>query len=151
MDMLEKLEMEACSRAVAAYIKVVRRRKPSSAEGTRRGRAREGDSPLFRGVGGLPLDFFWALLCAFFMNSGTDFSHDFLLENIWNQMIFFLLFSSACFFDTISPMFTQALTRYFKHWSLVVLQRVVFSKRYTMYVYTSVFSIRTPVKDAGFI
>ena len=54
-------------RAVAAYLKVVRRRKPSSAEGTRGGRAREGmipplvrgvwgassdDSPLFRGVWG---------------------------------------------------------------------------------------------------
>ena len=37
-------------RAVAAYLKVVRQRKPSSAEGTRGGRAREGDiiPPLVR-------------------------------------------------------------------------------------------------------
>ena len=42
-------------RAVAAFLKVVRRRKPSSAEGTRGGRAREGDySPLVRGFGGPP-------------------------------------------------------------------------------------------------
>ena len=32
-------------RAVAAYLKVVRRRKSSSADGTRGGRAREGDYP----------------------------------------------------------------------------------------------------------
>ena len=42
-------------RAVAVYLKVVRRRKSSSAEGTRWGRAREGDVPLsLGGSGGLP-------------------------------------------------------------------------------------------------
>ena len=43
-------------RAVAAYLKVVRRRKPSSAEGMRGGRAREGGSfPLsLGGFGGPP-------------------------------------------------------------------------------------------------
>ena len=57
-------------RAVAAYLKVVRRRKSSSANGTRGGRAREGDtSSLVRGeLGRLPRENFGflALLCAFF-------------------------------------------------------------------------------------
>ena len=57
---------------------------------------------------------------------GTDFSHDFLLENNFlasekpnaKQNRFqtdtiFLLFSSACFFDIISPMFPQASAKYF--------------------------------------
>ena len=52
------------------------------------------------GFGGLPLDFFWILsasMCVFnvyFMRLGTDFSHDFLLDNIWNQTIFFIFFFS---------------------------------------------------------
>ena len=40
-------------RAVAAYLKVVRRRKPSSADGTRGGEHERGIiSPLVRGFGG---------------------------------------------------------------------------------------------------
>ena len=47
-------------RAVAAYSKVVRRKKSLSAEGTRGGRAREGRLfPLSSGVGGLPREFFF--------------------------------------------------------------------------------------------
>ena len=96
----ERYEIVVLLRAVAAYLKVVRRRKPSSAEGTRRGRAWEGELfPLFLGgFGGLPLELFWILsasMCVFnvfFMHLGTDFSQDFLLENIWNQMIFFYFF-----------------------------------------------------------
>ena len=42
-------------RAVAAYLKVVRRRRPSSAEGTRGGEHKRGIiPPLFRGVWGPP-------------------------------------------------------------------------------------------------
>ena len=40
---LEFFVVVALIRAVAANLKVVRRRKPSSAEGTKIGRAREGD------------------------------------------------------------------------------------------------------------
>ena len=47
-------------RAVAAYLKVVRRRKPSSAEGTRGGRAREG------GLFPLSLGGFWGSPPRFF-------------------------------------------------------------------------------------
>ena len=63
-------------RAVAAYLKVVRRKKSSSSDGTRGGRAREGDFPSYQGgggggggVGGLPRENFefLALLCAFVM------------------------------------------------------------------------------------
>ena len=54
----------------------------------RGGRAREGDSPLVRGVRGSPRENFefLALLCASlkeFMRLGPDFSHDFLLEKIF--------------------------------------------------------------------
>ena len=74
-------------RAVAAYLKVVRRRKLSSAEGTRGGEHEgEGDYsiiPLLLGGGGLgasPEEIFefCALLCAFLMGGfkrlGPDFS-----------------------------------------------------------------------------
>ena len=55
--------------AVDAYIKVVLRRKSSSADGKRGGRAREGTSPLVMGLGGLPRENFefLALLCTFLM------------------------------------------------------------------------------------
>ena len=68
-------------RAVAAYLKVVRRRKPSSAEGTRGGEHKRGIiPPLVRGVWGPPprkfsnferiyLRFKWG-----FMRLGPDFS-----------------------------------------------------------------------------
>ena len=76
-------------RAVAAFLKVVRRRKSSSADSTRGGRARDGDS-LVRGGGGRgsprEISEFLALLCASlmgFMRIGPDFSHDFLLEKIF--------------------------------------------------------------------
>ena len=55
-------------RAVAAYLKVVRRRKSSSADGTRGGEHERVTLPLVRGVeGGLPQENFefLALLCAF--------------------------------------------------------------------------------------
>ena len=54
-------------RAVVAYLKVVRRRKSSSADGTRRGEQERGTPPLVR----------------VFMRLGPDFSHDFLLEKIF--------------------------------------------------------------------
>ena len=58
---------------------------------------------------------------------GNSLSQDFLLKNIflgewetkcWTKSfsdshIFFLIFSSACFFDIIPPMFPQALAKYF--------------------------------------
>ena len=53
--------------AVAAYLKVIRRRKPSSAEGTRWGRARDGGySPSHKGGGGLGglLEAFFSILSA---------------------------------------------------------------------------------------
>ena len=76
------VQMVPVDRAVAAYLKVVRRRKSSSADDTRGERARERTPPLFRGVRGLPRENFefLALLCGFFMRLGPDFSHDFLLE-----------------------------------------------------------------------
>ena len=69
-------------RAVAAYLKVVRRKKPSSAEGMRGGEYERGISPpLVRGVlGASPRDFFLILsasMCVFnggFMRLGPDFS-----------------------------------------------------------------------------
>ena len=66
---------------------MVRRRKSSSADSTRGGRARDGDS-LVRGGRGSPREIseFLALLCASlmgFMRIGPDFSHDFLLEKIF--------------------------------------------------------------------
>ena len=57
-------------RAVAAYLKVVRRWKSSSTDGTReRGEHEMGTPPLIRGVRGLPREKFefLALLCAFLM------------------------------------------------------------------------------------
>ena len=50
-----------------------------------------------------------------------------------SHVVVFNFFSSACFFDIISSMSPQVLAKYFKHWSLVVPQRAMFSKRY---VYT---------------
>ena len=83
--------MHKIIRAVAAYLKVVRRRKPSSTEG---GRAREGGLfPLWQcGFGGPPprtflnferfyVRFKWGL-----MRLGPDFSrlgHNLLLEKIF--------------------------------------------------------------------
>ena len=85
------------SRAVAAYLKVVRRRKPSSAEGTRRGSTRERYySPLVRGFGGSPRENFWNLsasMCVFngvFMRLGPDFSlfcHKDISCRLWNRML----------------------------------------------------------------
>ena len=69
---------------------MVRQGKSSSADGTRGGGGGGGEhkrgNPL--SIGGLPRDNFefLALLCAFlmgFMRLGPDFSHDFLLENIF--------------------------------------------------------------------
>ena len=57
-------------RAVAAYLKVVRRRKPSSAEGTRGESMRGGLLHLsLGGFGASPENIFefWALLCAILM------------------------------------------------------------------------------------
>ena len=56
-------------RAVAAYLKVVRRRKSSSADGTSGGEHERVTLPLVRGVRGLPQENFefLALLCAFLM------------------------------------------------------------------------------------
>ena len=61
---------------------MVRRRKSSSADSTRGGRAREGDSLVRGGGRGSPrkISEFLALLCASlmgFMRIGPDFSHDF--------------------------------------------------------------------------
>ena len=60
------------------------------------------------------------------MRLGTDFSHDHLLkiyflasekpnsgQNRFQTVTIFLVFFSACFFDIISPMFPQALAKYF--------------------------------------
>ena len=81
------------------------------------------------------------------MRLGPGFSHAFFFTTIdisWgarNRMLnkivfrktrFFLLFSSARFFDIISSLFPQVLAKYFENLSLVVLQRVAFSKRYTL-------------------
>ena len=44
-------------RAVAAYLKVVRRRKTSSADGTRGGEHERGTPPLVRGLGVSPKKF----------------------------------------------------------------------------------------------
>ena len=85
--MSDKTRIQTWTRAVAAYLKVVRRRKSSSADGSRGGEHERG--PLLSGgLGGLPRENceFLALLCAFlmgFMRLGPDFSHDFLLENIF--------------------------------------------------------------------
>ena len=81
-------------RAVAAYLKVVRRRKPSSAEGTRGGRAREGDySPSRKGGFGGPLpriflnfERFCVRFNGGFRRFGPDFcrfGHNLLLEKIF--------------------------------------------------------------------
>ena len=62
------------SRAVVAYLKVVRGRKQSSAEGTRGGRPQEGDyslsrnESLVRGVWGAPPRILSASMC--FFNGG---------------------------------------------------------------------------------
>ena len=76
-------------KAVAAYLKVVRRRKASSADGTRGGEHERVTPPLVGGLGGLPQENFefLALLCARFqwgfMRLGPDFRHDFLHEKIF--------------------------------------------------------------------
>ena len=97
-----------------------------------RGRAREGGSPIVRGVRGLPREHFefLALLCAFLMGFyafGTRFQSRFFARKYisWRVRkpnakqnrfqivtIFFLLFSSAYFLDIMSPMFLQVLAKY---------------------------------------
>ena len=117
----------ATCRAVAAYLKVVRRRKSSSAEATRWGRAREGDiPPLVRGVCGASPEKifeFLALLCALLTGFVCVWDQIlvvlvtkiFLDKIVFRQShVFFLLFfSSACFFDIISSMSLQVLAKYF--------------------------------------
>ena len=112
-------------RAVAAYLKVVRRRKPSSAADTRVG---EHERMLFllslEGFGGLPREFYLILsasMCVFngfFMRLGPDFSrfgHKDISCRVRKRMLdkncfqtvtclFLPFFSSACFFDIISSM-----------------------------------------------
>ena len=143
--------------AVAAYLKVVRRRKSSSAEGAKGWEHERGIiPPIFfffwgGGVEGIPWENCWILsasICVFnglFMCLGPDFSrfgHKDISCRVRNRMLDKIIivfrqsnvfFYSACFFDIISSMSPQVLPKYFKHWSLVVLQRVMFSKRY---VYT---------------
>ena len=101
----------------------------------------------------------------FFMRLGPDFSpfgHDLLLEKIflvmretecWTKLFsdshnFFFFFSTACFFDIISPMSPQVLESTFStdHWWS--FKELCFQKDIHL-----VFSItcRTSVKDAGFI
>ena len=66
-------------RAVAAYLKVVRRRKSSSADGMRGGEHERGTPPLVRGLPREKFDFL-ALLCAFLMGFyafGTRFQSRF--------------------------------------------------------------------------
>ena len=144
------LPLSYCARrAVAAYLKVVRRRKPSSAEGTRGGRAREGGLfPLsLGGLGGLPLDFFLflsasmcVLMCVFhaFGNrfQSRFFARKYISWRVGNQMQDKIVFRQSLFFliflQHVSLTLFQALAKYFNHWSLMVLQRVVFSKRYTL-------------------
>ena len=112
-------------RAVAAYLKVVRRGKSSSAVGTR-GEVIRG------GVGASPKKIFefWALLCAFL--KGFLWVWDLILvvfvtkiflvaweTECWtklfsdSQMFFITFISSACFFDIISSMSLQVLAKYF--------------------------------------
>ena len=74
-------------RAVVAYVKVVRRRKSSSGDGTRGGEHERGSPPLVMGVRGLSPENFKRLLCAFLMGwfyaFGTRFQSRFLLEKIF--------------------------------------------------------------------
>ena len=114
------LSARALYRAVAAYLKVVRRRKPSSAEGMRGGRAREGGSfPIsLGGFGGPPprifLNFerfyvrFNGVLCVWDQILVVLVTKIFLVAReteCWTKlfsdshMLFFCFFSSACFFD----------------------------------------------------
>ena len=119
-------ETDFSTRAVAAYLKVVRRWKPSSAKGTRGGRAR-----LVRGLWGLPRENFWILSASMCVFNGV--------LSVWEQILvvlvtmifllawetecwtiffqtvtcFFYFFSSACFFDIISSMSPQVLAEYF--------------------------------------
>ena len=52
---------------------------------------------------------------------------------VFRQSQVILLFSSACFFDTISSMYLHVLASTFStDLDLMVIQRVVFSKRYTL-------------------
>ena len=121
--------------AVPAYLKVVRRKKSSSADGTRGERAREGDFPSYQGgggIGGLPRENFefLALLCAFLMGLyafWTRFQSRLFArkdiswrvrkpnakQNRFQIVTIFFLFSSAYFLDIMSPMFPQVLAKHF--------------------------------------
>ena len=67
---------------------------------------------------------------------------------VFRQSRFFLLFSTACFFDIISPMSPQVLESTFSTDPWWSFKELCFRKDIHL-----VFSItcRTPVKDAGFI
>ena len=131
-EMVNELEWPSLEaqrdRAVAAYLKVVRRKKPS------RGEHERGIIPLLvRGVwvwGASPEKFLCASMCVFngvFMHLGPDFSRlsqrYFLSREKPNAgqkcfqtvtcCFFFTNFSSACFFDIISYMSSQVLAKYF--------------------------------------
>ena len=101
----------------------------------------------------------------FFMHFGPDFSpfgQNLLLEKIflvtqetecWTKLLsdshdFFYFFSSACFFDIISPMSPQVLESTFSTDPWWSFKELCFRKDIHL-----VFSItcRTSVKDAGFI
>ena len=127
------LLFNVCGRAVAAYLKVVRRRKSSSADGTSRGEHERVIFPLVRGVRGSPPRKFCllALLCAFLMGFYTfgtrlqtrffnrkDISWRVIKPNAKQNRfqivtIIFYFFSSAYFLDIITPMFPQVLAKYF--------------------------------------
>ena len=123
------------------------------------------------GFRGSPSSFFSILgasMCVFngvFMHLGPDFSpfgHDLLLEKIflvtretecWTKLFsdshdLFTFFSTACFFDIISPMSPQVLESTFSTDPWWSFKELCFRKDIHL-----VFSItcRTPVKDAGFI
>ena len=99
-------------RAVAAYLKVVRRRKRSSAEGTRGGECERGMiPPLVRGVWGaspekfLNFERFYVRFNGFFMRLGPDFSrlcHKDISCRMRNRMLDKILFkhSHVFFFFT---------------------------------------------------
>ena len=119
------------SRAVAAHLKVVRRRKQSSAEGMRGGEStRRGLFPLSLGGFGGPLPpppppRFNGRFNVDFMRLTPDFSafgHKDISCRVRNRMpdkivfrqshvVFFTFFSSACFFDIISSMSPQVLAK----------------------------------------
>ena len=90
----------AC-RAVAAYLKVVRRRKPSSAEGTRGERAREGGRGSLGGFGGPPPRKLSASMCVFnggFLRLGPDYSrfgHKDISCRVRNRMLDKIVFRQS--------------------------------------------------------